>query len=210
MKIAASTLIATCGLSIASGCISPPAMLFAAPLAFEKAPAPPPPASGAQATSKAQAQEKARSQVRAKVKAQKKAPVKAPAKKVSFAPIVVTLRSDKKTYKRGETVSFVLTARGASARPQTLSFSSGQSFDITARLAKAGSLPAWQWSRGRYFIQVVSVASLAKGEERVWKTKWRQTDDQGKELPRGAYRIKARLAANNGITAAPITITLVD
>lgn len=209
MKIAASTLIAACGLSIASGCISPQAMLFAAALAIEKAPVAPPTASRAQAKAKAQAREKARSQAQAKEKAQKKA-VKAPAKKVSFAPIVVTLRSDKKTYKRGETVSFVLTARGASVRPQTLSFSSGQSFDITARLAKAGSLPAWQWSRGRYFIQVVSVATLRKGEERVWKTKWRQTDDQGSEVPRGAYRIEARLAANNGITAAPITITLVD
>ncbi len=199
MKIA-STLLAVCGLSL--GSISRAAMLFAAPLAAEKAPVAPP--------TKAQAQEKARSHVGAKVKAQKKAPVKAPAKKVSSALIVVTLRSDKKTYKRGETVSFVLTARGASARPQTLSLTSGQNFDITARLAKAGSLPAWQWSRGRYFIQVISVANLRKGDEQVWTAKWKQIDNQGKELPRGAYRIEARLTANNGITAPPIRITLVD
>lgn len=210
MKIAIPTLIVVCGLSC--GCRLP-SMFAAAPSSGEKPPTAPP--TEAQAQAAAQAQMKARL-AKMKIHSRPKAPVKAAssAAHLAAAPVAVTLTSDKKRYKRGQVVSFKITARNTSKKPQKLGFTSGQNFDLAAQPAvyngNPATMPRWNWSYGRFFIQSISEMTLAPNTSKSWTATWNQADNNGKQLPRGAYRIEARLTANNDIKARPITITLVD
>ena len=126
-------------------------------------------------------------------------------------PIVATLSTDKTTYKTSEPITFTITARNASNTVQNLSFSSGQSYDIMVRPQnQSDAEPLWQWSRGRMFTQAMREITLNAGEQRTWTTTWLQTGNAGGFVPRGEYAVSARLAANGGLEAAPITVTLTD
>ncbi len=126
-------------------------------------------------------------------------------------PVVATLSTDKATYKTGESVTFTVTARNASTSAQTLTFGSGQSYDILVRPAgQPEAEPLWQWSRGRMFTQAVREIPLTAGEQKTWTTSWLQTGNAGGFLPRGEYTVSARLAANGGLETTPVTITFTD
>jgi Intracellular proteinase inhibitor len=138
-----------------------------------------------------------------------------PAKKPPPAPtnIVVTLASDKATYRRGETVHFTITARNAGKTPQKLVFASGQQFDLTATLAgqKQGQQTAtvWKWSHGRMFTMIYTEKTLAPGETLRWTAEWNQTGDDEKPVPRGRYSVQAE-APPGGILSKPLLLTLAD
>lgn len=126
-------------------------------------------------------------------------------------PIVATLSTDKTTYKTSEPITFTITARNSSNAAQTLTFGSGQSYDILVRpQGHAEAEPLWQWSRGRMFTQALREVTLNAGEQKTWTTTWLQTGNAGGFVPRGDYAVSARLAANGGVEVAPVTITLTD
>jgi hypothetical protein len=127
------------------------------------------------------------------------------------APVVATLSTDKTTYKSGEPVTFTLTARNAGNTAQNLNFGSGQSYDIVVRpQGQSNAEPLWQWSRGRMFTQALREITLNAGEQKTWTTTWLQTGSAGGFVPRGQYTVSARLTANGGVEAAPLTITLTE
>lgn len=129
----------------------------------------------------------------------------------SATPVVATLSTDKATYKTGENVTFTIAARNASNSAQTLTFNSGQSYDIVVRPhGQPDAEPVWQWSRGRMFTQAMREMALNAGEQKTWTTTWLQTANAGGFLPRGQYTVSARLAANGGVETTPVTITLTD
>ncbi len=126
-------------------------------------------------------------------------------------PVVATLSTDKASYKTGENVTFTITARNASNSAQTLTFNSGQSYDIVVRpQGQPDAEPVWQWSRGRMFTQAMREVVLNAGEEKTWTTTWLQTASVGGFLPRGEYSVSARFAANGGVETTPVTITLTE
>jgi hypothetical protein len=126
------------------------------------------------------------------------------------APLRVSVATDKPLYKRGETVRFTVTVRNASRETQTLSFSSGRKFDIAVRQNAGTDAPLWNWANGRMFTMMLTDVKLASGESKSWTATWKQTGNDQKELPRGVYSARAQLAANGGIEAAPITVSLAD
>jgi hypothetical protein len=123
------------------------------------------------------------------------------------AALPVSLKSGKATYGRGENVEFSITVRNASQTTQNLQFTSGQSFDITARAAGAKE-DAWRWSADKIFSMALRRQSLRAGEEQVFKATWDQSAGDGQPLPRGKYTIAAEITTNPRLNAEPITIEL--
>lgn len=129
--------------------------------------------------------------------------------------LTVTLKTDKSTYGRGETVNFTITARNTGATPRVLNFSSGQNFDITAtprdgEEEQNDTEPVWRWSRGRMFTRMLRRITLAPGEEMNWTATWEQTTNNGDAAPRGEYTMRATLTAAERIESKSVVLTLAD
>jgi hypothetical protein len=124
--------------------------------------------------------------------------------------ISVSLTTDKNSYRRGETVSFTITARNNSTTTRELNFSSGKSFDITVVPVGKADSPRWDWSRGMMFTMAMRTESLAPGETKSWEATWNQTDNARAVMPRGSYEARAKVTANGGIAAPSITLNLID
>lgn len=123
--------------------------------------------------------------------------------------LAATITADKKTYSRGQIVRFNLTLRNTGKSVQKLTFSSGQSFDITATPA-GRTEAAWRWSHDKMFTMALRDVSLRAGETQSWTATWEQTDNNGNPLPRGEYSVVGSITANGGIDTPPLAITLVN
>lgn len=136
----------------------------------------------------------------------------APAPPVAPEPIAVALQIAPNPARRGTLVGFSLTAHNTTQATQTLRFSSGQSFDITAtpEAAKTEKDAGWRWSHGKIFTMALRTEKLAPGQAKTWTATWNQSDDQNVPLPRGKYTIAAWITANGGLKAAPATLELAD
>lgn len=114
--------------------------------------------------------------------------------------LLVTVSSNKSTYKKGETAKFTIRVKNAGKNDVTLHFSSGQSFDLQA--FKPGETDAsWTWSMDKLFTMMLRDQNLKAGEELVYSGNW-------PNLPAGEYNVVGILTVNKGIKAAPISITV--
>lgn len=123
--------------------------------------------------------------------------------------IVVTLTTDKETYKRGETIGFNISARNTGKEPQRLTFMSGQRFDVTAT-PEGKTESAWRWSADKVFTYDIRVVTIKPGEDKSWKVIWDQNDQNHNAVPRGRYTIIGEITSRNHIQAKPIVLELVD
>ncbi|MGH2600480.1 MAG: BsuPI-related putative proteinase inhibitor, partial [Dehalococcoidia bacterium] len=115
-----------------------------------------------------------------------------------------TLSTPRNVYAAGETIPFEMVLRNRSAtQPATLTFPSGQDFDVV--VSSADGREVWRWSTGRFFTQVVRDVTLAPGEERRFSATWDQRTDAGTAAPAGAYQARAVLT-----TQAPVNSNGVD
>lgn len=126
------------------------------------------------------------------------------------ADLPVALRSDKELYRRGETLTFTMTIRNASAQTQSLRFTSGQSFDLVARRADAGAgaPEVWRWAADKMFTRQLREVSLRPGEEQTFTATWDQSARDGQALPRGAYTISAEIASAPRLPSNTVAVTL--
>ena len=128
------------------------------------------------------------------------------------ANLPVVLKSDKATYRRGETLSFTITLRNASDQTQTLSFNSGQNFDLIARRAGADAnvAPVWRWATGKAFTFEIRDVSLRPGEEREFTATWDQSVGDVQAVPRGSYVITSEIAAVPRLPSNAVTVELAN
>jgi hypothetical protein len=68
-----------------------------------------------------------------------------------------------------DSVRLTLQVTNAGTTPVTLSFSSGQSYDLAVR---GGGTTLWTWSADRTFLQALRSETLAAGETRTWSESW--------------------------------------
>lgn len=134
-------------------------------------------------------------------------PQQPPAPAIRAGEIEVSATTDKSTYRAGEAVTINIVAQNQDEREREITYGSGQSFDVT--ITPVGrSTPRWDWSHGRAFTLALRYKTLAPGERMTFSTTWEQKDNDGKTMPPGKYSVVARLTANGGIAARPVTITL--
>ena len=102
------------------------------------------------------------------------------------APVVVSLRTDKKTVHSKDPVKLTLTVKNPSSTPVRLTFNSGMKYDYEIRKGKAPTgEKVWQWSKGRMFIQMILDSILEPGKSIVFTESYvpGAKDGDGKPLP---------------------------
>ncbi|MCL5110730.1 MAG: BsuPI-related putative proteinase inhibitor [Chloroflexi bacterium] len=107
--------------------------------------------------------------------------------------LTLDLATGAPTYITGTKVSFKLTARNAGTTPVTLSFASGQRFDMVVQDATGREI--WRWSAGRVFTQVMSSQELAPGQSLTYDATWDQKDPTGQLVSPGRYSARSWLTA---------------
>lgn len=121
------------------------------------------------------------------------------------APLPVgSVTTDKKDYGLGASVKITFTVENRSKQDIALRFPTGQHFDIW--IVKDGK-EVWRSSHGRVFTQAFNTMVLKAGETKTFEDTWQQVDNNGKQVPPGAYDVFASLTdMNTGITPVKTSI----
>ncbi len=113
-------------------------------------------------------------------------------------------------YGPGEVVDVVLSASNAGTAPLSVTFTSGQRFDLSIRRPRGDDV--WRWSHDKAFIQVIQSVMLQPGERMDFKIPWDQRDYQGRRVDPGPYEAVAvfmgRTGAGREIRLAPLAFTI--
>ncbi len=110
---------------------------------------------------------------------------------LSAPEVSFTLALDKTVYAKEEQAPVRMALRNATPDPLTLSFTSGQRFDIVIRSQSGAEV--YRWSAARTFISLVSEETIAAGERNYAET-IPLTNNSGQPLAPGRYSIDAWIA----------------
>ena len=114
--------------------------------------------------------------------------------------LMLTLETDKTTYRAGEPFSLQLKINNRSSRDTTLEFSSGQRYDfqITDRTGET----AWTWSADKSFMQVLGSERLAADGAIEY------TEQFAGRLPPGTYTVTGFITTMGSALKTSTTITV--
>ena len=115
------------------------------------------------------------------------------------------LRSDKISYKLGETVDFEYAIRNEDNKLIRYSFSSGKQFDLWVMF---DGKECYRLSRHMFYTQALSSLTLGPGQMQAYRAQWNQKDDSGKQMGPGTYTVNAQLTPTEN--RPPITSTRVQ
>ncbi|HXF81606.1 MAG TPA: BsuPI-related putative proteinase inhibitor [bacterium] len=126
--------------------------------------------------------------------------------------LAVTASVAKATYAPGEPVVVQITIRNVSPDPLSLTFNSGQRFELTVRRPRGDEV--WRWSHDKAFIQVVQTITLRPQEVRAFPPGiWDQRDFQGRMVDPGPYEVVVhflgRVGDRGGVALPPLPITII-
>ena len=95
----------------------------------------------------------------------------------------------KRDFDAGESIEVTINIRNASVNPVSLTFFSGQRFDLLVRRPRGDEI--WRWSHDKAFIQIVQSIAIRPNEPLTLKGSWDQRDYQGRRADPGAYEVIA-------------------
>jgi hypothetical protein len=113
-------------------------------------------------------------------------------------------------YGPGQPVEVALRVRNAGPAPVSITFSSGQHFDLVVRRPRGDEV--WRWSHDKAFIQVFETATLKPGDVLAYQVTWDQQDYQGRRVDSGSYQAIAvftgHLGTRRDIRLPPLEVTI--
>ncbi|BAS28674.1 BsuPI-related putative proteinase inhibitor [Limnochorda pilosa] len=100
--------------------------------------------------------------------------------------------------REGERAWYSLSVGLMPRQETTLRFSTAQRFDfaVYAPDAKTDREPAWRWSAGRMFAQVIGQETYEGERLYLFAAAWDGTGSDGRPLPPGRYRLEGRVTAS--------------
>src|SRR6185312_10746765 len=105
-------------------------------------------------------------------------------------------------------IRFTITATNTGDTARSLTFPTGQNFDITVSPLNKKT-PTWTWSHHMAFTMMVREVELKPGQTLTFHATWNQQDDDGNIMPRGIYEVHSKLTStNHGINAPVGKLTL--
>lgn len=119
----------------------------------------------------------------------------------------VTLSADRTAYPVGAPVTLTLTARNRGDVPLTLTFPSGQLFDVAIGPPDSPAV-VWRWSQGQFFTQALTTRRLAPGEALILTATWDQRNPAGLQVPTGVYAAVGVLLSEGRPTAGPVRFVI--
>src|SRR3989449_2820851 len=100
------------------------------------------------------------------------------------------------TYDAGQVVEVSLTATNTGGAPVSVTFTSGQRFDLVIRRPRGDAV--WRGSHDQAFIQVIQIVTLQPGESLSFKIPCDQTDYHGLRVDPGPYEAVAGFPGATG------------
>ena len=132
-------------------------------------------------------------------------------KTAAAQPIEVAIAVGKTKFSRGEIINFQLSARNVSDRAQTITFTSGQTFDVVAQGTDAkDDDPIWRWSMDKMFTRNIREVTLKPGDEQKFTATWDQNESAGQTVPRGKYLVRGQFMVSPILSSPPLEIELVN
>lgn len=96
----------------------------------------------------------------------------------------------RRTFAPGEFVDATITVRNIGSTSVSLTFTSGQRYDLIVRRPRGDEV--WRWSHDKAFIQVIQSITLKPQESLPpFRDGWDQRDFQGRRVDPGAYEMLA-------------------
>lgn len=127
---------------------------------------------------------------------------------IQAGEIEVRTTANKDSFRMGSMVHFTVTAVNTGDTPRSLTFPTGQNFDITVT-PTGKDAPQWQWSRDKMFTMIVRDVTLQPGQKLTFTTEWNQEDNDGNMMPRGEVEVRTKLCSSNlGIDAPVVKLEL--
>ena len=120
-------------------------------------------------------------------------------------PTVVLFASDQPSYQIGAPATFTIAVDNASPGPVSLTFPSGQRYDI---VVMSGELELWRWSADRAFTQAFGEQTFQPGLTLLGREVWEWRDNSGAPLPPGTYRVIGSVASSPPRNGNVLEITL--
>lgn len=113
-------------------------------------------------------------------------------------------------YGPGEPVDVALRVRNVGSAPVSVTFTSGQRFDLVVRRPRGDEV--WRWSHDKAFIQVIETVTLKPGDILAYQVAWDQQDYQGRRVDSGSYQAVAvfmgRVGTRREIRLPPLEFTI--
>jgi len=95
----------------------------------------------------------------------------------------------KRAFDAGESIEVTITIRNTGMSPVSLTFFSGQRFDLLVRRPRGDEI--WRWSHDKAFIQSIQTIPIRPNEPVTLKGSWDQRDYQGRRADPGVYEVIA-------------------
>ncbi len=99
--------------------------------------------------------------------------------------IRLTVVLPKKTFSLGESIPIKLVIKNLSSKIAQISYSSSQHYDF--HIIDLNKKPVWSWSRGRVFAQTFEELQMLPNASTVFRSTWKQQDDDGNPVKPGYY-----------------------
>ena len=119
--------------------------------------------------------------------------------------VVVLFASDQPSYQLGTPATFTIAVDNASPGPVSLTFPSGQRYDI---VVMSGEVELWRWSADRAFTQAFGEQTFQPGLTLLGREVWEWRDNSGAPLPPGTYRVIGSVASSPPRNGNVLEITL--
>ena len=118
----------------------------------------------------------------------------------------ISARTDKTTYKLGETVKIDFSVQNLLDKPQTFHFNSGQTYDIFIKNAAGETV--WSWGANKRFIMAQSAVEFAAGETKNYSASWDGRSFPDFQAKAGKYSVQAVLKSEPPLESAPLEIEI--
>ena len=122
------------------------------------------------------------------------------------AGLRLVLKVEGRNFPIGEPIKIELKLKNASKEPVTITFPTSQRFDLV--VSDTEGKEVWRWSHGKVFLQVIQEVTLEPGEELEFKATWDQRDNEGRQVPSGAYVMVGELTGEPKVVSRPIRFTI--
>lgn len=116
----------------------------------------------------------------------------------------------KPNYYAGEEVTVALSVTNTGGAPASVTFRSGQRFDLIIRRPRGDEV--WRWSHDKAFIQIVQTIMVQPQETLAFSASWDQGDFQGRRVDPGSYEAIAifygRVEGGREVRLGPLPFTI--
>jgi hypothetical protein len=125
---------------------------------------------------------------------------------VKAGDIAAKISLDKPNYSQGETVYITFSVTNNSSNTIKYTFNNSKVYDFT--ITKGGAT-IYQWSKGRFFADVITYLTINPGETKTFPEKWDMKDNTGKLVSNGTYQVNFFLALSSPNTVYASTSLII-